>query len=88
MTERAPDTGSRVRVVSTRAGYLGRKAGRTFDVTAEEYARHGPDGDGMLRLVDATVTHAAVREAAKRGVNLADVPGKKKTARAVKRTKN
>lgn len=83
----------RVRVVSTRDGYKGRRAGRVFDVTPEEFLARGPKpGDGMLRLAPGQgVTAAAVREAARGGVNLADAKdaagGKKVTVKSVRRKK-
>jgi hypothetical protein len=81
----------RVRVVSTRDGYQGRRAGRVFDVSPAEFLARGPKpGDGMLKLAPGQgFTAAAVREAARSGANLADVkdaaPVKKVTVRRMKK---
>lgn len=85
---------TRIRVRSTRAGYNGRPAGKQFDVTAAEFVARGPDGDGMLEVAPGTspgATPAAIREAARAGVDLGAVKdvagtprGKRVTAKQVR----
>lgn len=81
---------TRIRVRSTREGFNGRKAGTHFDVTAAEFNRYGPNGEGedkgLLEVVPGKgtpATAAAIRAAAESGVDLATVRDQNPTARQV-----